>query len=156
MNDKTCHPRFFRIIALVIAALYMCLVWYFDWSDRYIHTFLALCLVFSAFRLPRLSIAALGLMVSLFALGHWAYPVPKWASELRPGDSWPVVVAQLGDPTYEVHSFHEARQLTVGYSLPSKLRFRHSGDVAVYLKDEYVLWIWHDGDRVLDLFVGGS
>ena len=156
MFDKICCPRTYWIIALVVAVLYICLAWCFDWSDRYIHTFLALCLAFSAFRLPRLSIAALGFMVCLFALGHLAYPVPEWASELRRGDSWPIVVAELGEPTYKVHSFNAARRLTVGYSSPSMLRFRHRDDVAVYLKGEHVLWIGHDEDRVLDLFVGGS
>ena len=156
MNDEICSTRFYRIFALVAAALYIGHAWYFDWSDRYIHTFLALCLASSAFRFPKLSIAALGLMVSLVALGHWPHPVPEWAGELRRGDSWPVVLSDLGVPTYEATSFHEALRLTEGYSLPSKLRFRHRGDVAVYLKGEHVLWIGHDGDRVLDVFVGGG
>jgi hypothetical protein len=155
-NDDSIRKTTWRVVGIFAGILYVGLAYYFDWSDRYIHTFLASALVVFMVPLPRVCATSLVLLLLLFAIGHWAYHVPQWASEIHRGDSWEAVVGKLGEPTYHTGSLDESRELMVGYSSPSPVMFRHRGQVAVYLQGEHILWVGHDGNQVVDLFIGGS
>ena len=156
MIDATRLNRSWYVAGMVFGVFYTCLAWYADWSDRYIHTFLAVCLVLAAAKLPRVATGLLGLAIGLMAIGLLALPSPHWARDIHLGDSMVDIVAKLGEPAYEAASLDEARKLTAGHSSPSSLRFRHRGKIAIYIRGEHILWVGHDGDRVHDFFIGGS
>jgi len=69
------------------------------------------------------------------------------------GRGWFVVV---GPPSYDAKTFAVARNFNTGHSVPSPVRFRHQGPVAVFVRGEYALWVFHDEHQVIDTFLGGS
>lgn len=62
----------------------------------------------------------------------------------------------LGDCSYEFSTFEEATQRELGYSRPSPLRFSHRGPVAIFAQGEHAIWVLHDGETVVGVFVGGT
>ncbi len=150
--------RTWRTVAVLLAAAYAGHALLFDWSDIGIHVVVALVALVTTMRWPRLTVAAFGLLATLVIVGHLATraSTAELTLEVRPGMPWADARRALGPPTYEVATFEEASQLEIGYSVPSPFRFRRRGPVAVFLRGEYALWVFHDGSTVLGTFVGGS
>jgi hypothetical protein len=128
---------------------------FFDWSDLRIHGALGGLCVLAALRWQR-GAAAIAALVLLFVIcGTWLWSPPDWTL-VRTGDDWNRTQQRLGAPIYEASNLAQARLAISGYAIPSPLRFRHSGPVAIFVRGEYALWVMHDGRVVKGTFVGGS
>jgi hypothetical protein len=132
---------------------------YFDWSDVDIYVVIVGICVLSALKWPIPAALATGIILFATVAGHFAGPdFSNWpeAESIQVGQSWTSVRQNLGKPVHEAATFAAARQLAIGYSTPSPLRFRHRGPVAVFIRGEHTLWVFHDGERVIQTYIGGS
>ena len=132
---------------------------YFDWSDVEAFAVLVGLCVVSALKWPVPAAAAMGVVLALVVSAHLAQPdLSAWpeAESVRIGQSWESVRQKLGTPSYEAKTFAAAREFNTGHSVPSPVRFRQQGPVAVFVRGEYALWVFHDGHHVTDTFIGGS
>jgi len=131
---------------------------YFDWSDLDVFALTVGLCVASALKCPVPSAAAMAIVLALVIAGHRAPDLSAWpeAERVRTGQSWESVRHTLGTPLYEATTFATARGFNTGHSVPSPIRFRQRGPVAVFVRGEYALWVFHDGQHVVDTFIGGS
>jgi hypothetical protein len=127
----------------------------FDWSDRGIHAVFGVLCVLAGLLWQRGAAAIAALILLLVMCGELLRSPPEW-TVVRIGDDWNRTQQRLGLPTYEASNLAQARLLIRGYSVPSPLRFRHSGAVAIFVRGEHALWVMHDGRVVKGTFVGGS
>lgn len=147
-----------RTTAFVLAGGYVGQAALFDWSDVRGKTALACLLVVTSMRWPRPASAVLAALVATAVLLQVAEGArtADLAASVRPGMSWADVQRVLGAPRHSAFSSAHAASLDIGYAVPSPIRFRHVGPVAVFTRGEYALWVFHDGTAVIDTFVGGS
>jgi hypothetical protein len=132
---------------------------YFDWSDVDIYVVIGAICVLSALKWPAPAAFATGIILFATVIGHFSAPhFGDWpeAERIQVGQSWTSVRQNLGKPVHEAATFAAARQLAIGYSTPSPLRFRHRGPVAVFVRGEHALWVFHDGEGVIQTYIGGS
>ena len=144
-----------HLLAATAAALglplYAC---YFDWSDRLLFLAIGLTLLAVAMRHPRASLlAALSLWV--MTAGHIILPRTA-AKSLAPGQPWFEVERVLGRPTAEGPTLPQAAAAIDGYSQPSPWRYPIDVPVAVYVRGDTAIWVFHEKGHVLALFEGGS
>jgi hypothetical protein len=129
---------------------------YFDWSDVGIHSVISSLCVLAALRWPRFAAATAASIVLTVTLASLLQSEPVEWAHVRTGDDWKQVQRTLGPVAYSARNLEQARRLDIGYSVPSPLRFRPTGAVAIYLRGEYALWVVHDDKVVRGRFVGGS
>jgi hypothetical protein len=145
-------------LSLVFASLYVAHALYFDWSDADLHGVFAAVCVLIAIRWQKLGTCLIACLLGIVALS-WAFPssdAPEWTRGVRPGDHISNAQLALGQPTYRFANLTEARGLRIGYSVPSPLRYRHSGSVVVYIRDHRAFWVFHENGIVQATFIGGS
>jgi hypothetical protein len=131
---------------------------YFDWSDVDVFVAISAVTIVLGLRWPRAAAVAVSVVVFSVIAGHLVPVHDDWpqARQIRVGDTWASVQQKLGPPSYEAPTFAAARNLKLGYSIPSPLRFRHTGPVAVFTRGDRALWVFHDKSRVNAVFAGGS
>ena len=154
LHQSTSQKAWF-CTAVLLAITNVIHAMFFDWSDLRIHGALGVLCVFAALIWQRGAAAIAALFLLLVIWGTWARSLPDWTL-VRSGDDWNRIQQRLGAPTYEASDLAHARRLIKGYAIPSPLRFRHSGAVAIFVRGEYTLWVMHDGRVVKETFVGGS
>ena len=156
MGHKSTFRAGWFVLALLLAAANIVHALYFDWSDLGMRSVVAVLCLLVAIRWQRTAAAAAGFFVLLVGLAFASSTRPDWTMEARAGERWARVQQALGTPTYQAASLEQARKLDFGYSVPSPLRYRHSGPVAIYVRGDHALWVLHDDDIVKGTFVGGS
>jgi len=144
-----------RPLGVLLATAYVAHALYFDWSDVLLHISLALVALFAAFKWPRASTATLAMLL-LVVIVTSRRAQSEWALVAQPGQNWAALGAKLGTPHCEAASLLEARACATGLALPSPPRFRHVASVAVYVRGDEALWIFHNDRDVIDRFVGGT
>jgi hypothetical protein len=156
MADESTHSRRWQVVSLVGAVLYAGHGLFFDWSDVAIHSAIALAAIVASVRWPRgaaLSLLFLQVLVFVVRVAVERTVIP---SSLAPGIPLSEARQILGAPSYEFWGFEEATHRDLGYSRPSPLRFSHHGPVAIFVRGEHVIWLLHDGETVIAVFVGGT
>jgi hypothetical protein len=132
---------------------------FYDWSHAPALCSLAFVACVAALRWPKTVVAAGALLVVMAALAH-NYSLEEadllWVREAAPGRSWAEVQRALGPATHEGSTLSEVRLAVTGYSEPSPLQYPGQCAVAVYIRGDLALWVFHDRQRVLDRYVGGS
>jgi len=148
--------RAWLVVAIFLGFANVVRALYFDWSDIGIHLSLAALLGLMALRWPKGAAlaATVVLLTSVFAFAFASAP-SDWA-EVEVGDAWIEVRRTLGPPVHEAANLDQARALARGYSSPSPMRFRQTGAVAIYIRGDQALWLFHDGNIVEAKFIGGS
>ena len=158
MSLDSTRKRWREVVA-ALAAVTLAHTLYFDWSDVWVFTALMGVFAVSSVRWPRSAAAATGLSLSAVLIGHLVEPdLSSWpeARGVAAGQTWTSVRERLGSPTHEAITFAAARELSTGHAVPSPLRYRHRGPVAVFVRGEYAFWVFHDRERVTGTFIGGS
>ena len=155
------HPmliskRAWQVIAVLIAFANVVRALYFDWSDVVIHMSIALLCALTALRWSRIAAFAATIVLVTSILAFAFYPVPDDWAEVEAGDTWSEVRRTLGTPVYEGTNLARARAMARGYSSPSPIRFPNTRAVAIYIRGEHALWVFHDGNVVEATFIGGS
>jgi hypothetical protein len=151
--------RRWRAAAAVLAVATISHTLYFDWSDLPFFTVLMGICAVSAEKWSRLAATATGVIFLTVLTAHLMEPdLSDWpeAQGVAVGQKWSSVLERLGSPTHEAATAAAARPLISGYSAPSPFRYRHQGPVAVFVRGEHALWVFHDGQRVTGTFIGGS
>ena len=143
-------------LAILLALMNMLRAGYFDWSDVGLHIAISVLCALAAFRFPKTAVVAAGAVFLASVIAFTFRFVPQDWSEIEAGDDWQEVRESLGSPVYEAASVDQVRRLGRGYSTPSPIRFRQTGPVAIYVRGEHVLWVFHNGRVVQATYVGGS
>jgi hypothetical protein len=148
--------RVWLIAAGLLALTNVVRALYFDWSDISVHMSIAALCTAVAMRWSKAGAlaAALVLLTSVLAFAFSSKP-SDWA-EIEVGDPWSEVRRSLGAPVHEASNLAQARALMRGFSSPSPFRFRQTGPVAIYVRGENALWVFHNGEVVVATYVGGS
>lgn len=145
-------------ICLILAISIILNGLYNDYSDASVHTAGGIAVVLFGLFLPRLG-ASLGMVwVLAVVLAQTFRPdAAFFGATLRPGMSRSEIIERLGDPERVINSSREMTELSVGYGKPSPWRFPQAGPVELYVRGEWVLWVFYDSaGRMTYYFVGGT
>jgi hypothetical protein len=143
-------------VAILLAVTNVLRAAYFDWSDLGLHVLIAVVCALLALRWSKLAATAAGAVLLAAVLAFTFWSVPQDWNEIEAGDDWQELRRTLGSPVYEAANLDQARNLARGWSAPSPFRFRQTGPVAIYLRGDRALWVFHNGKVVEATYVGGS